>query len=273
MANLQQHLQVHVQRDGDELEDDEGERREIRIERNNNQNANDDDGNEVRVRAQALRRRTLTRGARVPPETPDFELRPLSPLPEPNDREMARAVFESRQNYPMSILPPTALPCFKSLSDDAYVFMDKYEKLAVGWPDKMKIQYFPQYLEEPALSWFNVERTDRIAEPALDSEGNQSNQWAQMRWLFLKSLFLKEFGESQSKEVFKTRQSDHETGMTFFYKMINLHMRSGVNLDSEQLAALIISNMTIAYRDKFIGKEYRSLESLKKDIKRFDDVT
>src|SRR5271156_3870710 len=76
MANLQQHVQVHVQRDGDELEDDEGERREIRIERNNNNNANDDNGNEVRGRAHGLRRRTLTRGARVPPEIPDFELRP-----------------------------------------------------------------------------------------------------------------------------------------------------------------------------------------------------
>ena len=96
------------------------------------------------------------------------------------------------------------------------------------------------------MSWFIVERTDRLAEPLLDGDGNQSNQWQLMRFEVLKARFLKEFGEAQSKEIFKTKQHDGETGMTCFYKMVNLHVRLGVNLDSEQLAALIISNMNHA---------------------------
>lgn len=54
-----------------------------------------------------------------------------------------------------------------------------------------------------------------------------------------------------------TMKSNHnygETGLTFYYKMIRLHVRSQLDLDLEQLATILISRMNPIYKTKFNAK-------------------
>jgi hypothetical protein len=81
---------------------------------------------------------------------------------------------------------------------------------------------------------------------------------------------LREFSETQAKEIFKKSQSDGETGLTFFYKIIQLHARSKLNLDEKQLVTLIVAHMNPLYKSKFQDKVYDSLDKLKDDLKRYD---
>ena len=92
------------------------------------------------------------------------------------------------------------------------------------------------------------------AELVVNPDGSQSNQWEQISWEFLKALFLREYSETQAKEIFKKSQSDGETGLTFFYKIIQLHARSKLNLDEKQLVTLTVAHMNPLYNSKFQDK-------------------
>lgn len=222
-------------------------------------------------RAPRRPRMTFSRGTRAPPDEIEvITVRPRAKAPKPDEQALELAAARAA-NLPMTFLPASAMPSFQNIRDDPYVFIDKFERLSKTWPERAKVDSFAQFLEEPASSWLVVLQKDHTAELMLDEEGEQSNQWKEMEWEVLKALFLREFAEDRSREVFKRNQKDGELGMSFYYQLINLHSQANLGLDSRELAALIVSHMTPAYREKLEHKVYNDLDRLKVDIKRCDE--
>jgi len=173
---------------------------------------------------------------------------------------------------PISFIQVTALTPFSSLrGEDPRVFLDKYERLNSAADDRMKVETFGQYLEGPAADWYSVLRNVKQEEVTYAEEGVQSNRWTEMPWEELKRLFELEFAEEKEKEILSLNQGLSETGLTYFYKMIKLHQRSGLNLDEGQLATLLLARMTDPYREKLEGQKFTSLDKLREAIKLFDE--
>jgi hypothetical protein len=178
------------------------------------------------------------------------------------------------QGLPMSInlVQPAALAPFDSeRGDDPRLFLDKYEKMTVQLPDRMKVDGFGAYLTGAASDWVTVLESDLKQVFTLDDEGVQSNEWYELSWAELRKLFDQEFAEKKAKEIFRANQKSGETGITYLYRMVKLHQQSKLDLDEEQLATLIIQHMNDTFRNKFDFKNYKSLNRLRNDLRSFDE--
>jgi len=186
------------------------------------------------------------RGARVDSESSSDE----EPEPRPDPRAPTdRTPFSQDRGLMVMTVPIKDVPTFSNIKgDDPRVFISKYERLSSSWSNRARVRDFAQYLEGPAADWFSVLEKDLKGVFALDDEGVQSTAWMELTWHKLKSLFEKEFAEDKAKEILKRNQEPGETGLTYFYKMVNLHTLSGLDLTEKQLAALIVQHMQEEYR-------------------------
>jgi Zinc knuckle len=236
-------------------------------------NSQDRESEEPEVKPASKKRMTFSRGAKEAPDPEkDIQIKPRVKVVQGGDNSGFEAFLGRSVNLPTAFLPSSSVPNFQNQKgDDPYIFLDRYDRLSGGWPDRTKVDQFGQFLDEPAASWFAVLQKDHMAEPMVDSDGQQSNQWKEMTWGNLKAFFLLEFAENRNMEVFKRNQKDGETGLTFFYQIVNLHSQASVGLDAGKLSALIISHMTTPFKRKLEHKKYTSLDKLKEDIKRCDE--
>ena len=108
-------------RDRDEEEESEREGR-------NTDDEGRDSVHEVRnVKLIMKKRLTLSRGTKAPAPELKFTIRTSMP-----QSKQSTSTNTVPGNFPLTFIPPTAMPCFKSLEEDPYVFIDKYEQISAG---------------------------------------------------------------------------------------------------------------------------------------------
>jgi len=123
------------------------------------------------------------------------------------------------------------LKSFSNLAnEDPREFVERYEKLSSQWEDRAKVENFATYLEGAASDWLAVLKFDYTNIITISDDGIQSNSWLGLKWPELRRLFEKEFAEERAKQVFEANQRPGETGLNFFYRMLNLHAQSKLDL-------------------------------------------
>ena len=199
-------------------------------------------------------------GGKSPPRAP------------PVNHTVSTGVGQMQMPFSINVVQQAVLPPFEiERGDDPRVFLDNYEKLTVQLPNRARVDGFGAYLRGSASYWATVLERDLKEVMSFNEDGLQSTSWAELKWSKLRAMFEREFAEKRTKEIFRTNQGIGELGLTYFYRMVKVHQQSGLDLNEEQLATLIIEHMADSYRDKFECKDYDSLKKLREDIKFFDD--
>ena len=177
----------------------------------------------------------------------------------------------SGQVMSLNYIQQPSLTAFEAeRGDDPRIFLDKYEKITSTHSDRARVDGFGNYLKGSALDWITVLEKERRSQIDFDESGVASNEWYELKWETLRELFETEFAENRAKEIFRTNQAAGEAGLTYYYKMLKLHQQSGLDMDEEQLATLIIQHMNENYKDHFEFRNYDTLGKLKEDLKRID---
>ena len=201
---------------------------------------------------------------------------PQHQLPQPNAQRQSIPTHTilggpTNQIIPLNYIQQPNLAQFEAeRGDDPRIFLDKYEKLTSSHSDRARVDGLGNYLKGSALDWITVLEKERRSRFDFDQSGIASNEWYEMKWETLRELFENEFAEKRAKEIFRTNQLAGESGLTYFYRMLKLHQQSGLDLDEEQLATLMLTHMGDNFKDNFEFKNYDSLDKLKEDIRRCD---
>ena len=164
------------------------------------------------------------------------------------------------------------LKSFSNLAnEDPREFVERYEKLSSQWEDRAKVENFATYLEGAASDWLAVLKFDYTNIITISDDGIQSNSWLGLKWPELRRLFEKEFAEERAKQVFEANQRPGETDLNFFYRMLNLHAQSKLDLTEQQLMVLIKQHLNESYTEKFKYKDFPNIEAFRHSLKSFEE--
>jgi len=178
---------------------------------------------------------------------------------------MNKIIAQSNMTAVVVIPQELVLDPFNGECDaDSREFLRRYETLSLAWPNHQKVNQLGNYLTGAAEQWFSLARC-KLRE-----------KWNDIDYEVLRSEFLEAFGSSASYDLFEDRQSQKESSISFFFRVMRKMEVSGIQFPNAAKVALIISRMNAEYKSRYgyrveefdTPKELlKSLKSLERELK------